>query len=246
MPSKKIEEAFAATARVLLGEPTPGLDACANWLKREIPPWKEVKTKSGLALVPGYAVFPKISDGKLALLADLDGASRIVFKKDECELRSISAWMKEEGRFSTDLVEGTNQNVEKCAIYKDLNEAYMCLDCFYSKYVAFNWFCDRNDHIFGCQLAFYSSHCIKCCHSSHLSRCFECDSCTKCADCYFCHNCEGLQDCMFCFNVNNLRYAVANVVVGKEKYEKLKQALLLRASSELREKAACTLSIYNF
>lgn len=246
MPSKKIEEAFAATARILLGEPIPVLDSCAAWLKREIPPWKEVKTKSGTAMVPGYAVFPSISERKLAILADLDSASTIAFRKDTFDLPSISAWMKEEGRFSTDLVEGTNQNVEKCAIYKDLSEAYMCLDCFYSKYIACDWFSDHNDHIFGCHLTFNSSYCFKCYNSNNLSRCFECDSCSKCSDSYFCHDCENLQNCMFCFNVNNLRYAVANVVVGKEKFERLKKELLATVVQQLRKNGSSPLSIYNF
>ena len=122
----------------------------------------------------------------------------------------------------------------------------MCLDCFYSKFIAFDWFCDYNDHTFGCQFTFYSQFCIKCCHSSSLSRCFECDSCSKCADSYFCHDCEGLQGCLFCFNVNNLRYAVANVVVGKEKFEKLKKELLTSVAQQLRENASASLSIYNF
>ena len=247
MAGKKIEEAWAATSGILLGEPLPGIDMYGEWLFSNMPGWREVKTKSGQAIVPCYAVFPSLPDSKVALMEDIGEVSAIKLDIGGApSAESLAHQMGKKGRFIVDLAEGENFDVEKCSIYKNLSVARKCLDCFYSKYLACSWFCDYNDHIFGCQFTFSSQFCIKCYHSSSLSRCFECDSCSKCADSYFCHNCEGLQDCMFCFNVNNLRYAVANVVVGKEKFERLKKELLSGIVQKLSETGSSALSIYNF
>ncbi|MCX6770261.1 MAG: hypothetical protein NT051_06360 [Candidatus Micrarchaeota archaeon] len=247
MAGKKIEEAWSATTSIVLGEPLEGIDKFGRWLFSGMPGWREVKTKSGQAIVPCYAVFPSLPDSKVALMADLKEVSGIqldIGGKPSAE--RLASQMGKKGKFIVDLAEGENLDVERCSIYKNLSVAHMCLDCFYSKYISYDWFCDYNDRIFGCQFTFSSQFCIKCYHSSSLSRCFEMDSCSKCSDSYFCHDCENLQNCMFCFNVNNLRYAVANTVVGKEKFELLKKEVLSRTVRELRKNGAASLSIYNF
>ena len=247
MVSKKIEDAWIAVSGIVLGEPLPGIGKYGKWLFREMPGWREVKTKSGDAIVPGYAVFPHLPDSKVALMKDIEKVGGISLDiGDSPSAEGLANQMGRAGRFIVDLEEGENFDVEKCSIYKNLSAAYMCLDCFYSKFVAYDWFCDNNDHVFGSQFTFFSQFCIKCFHSSTLSRCFECDSCAKCSDCYFCHDCENLQDCLFCFNVNSMRYAVANVEVGKEKFERLKKELLFNTVRQLREKGSSPLSIYNF
>ena len=247
MAGKKIEDAWIAATSIVLGAPLNGIDQYGKWLFSAMPAWREVKTKSGSAIVPGYAVFPSLPDSKVSLMKDIEKVGGIALDLgDTPSAGNLAYQMGREGRFIVDLVEGENFEVEKSSIYKNLSVANMCLDCFYSKFVAYDWFCDNNDHAFGCQFTFYSNFCIKCYHSSSLSRCFECDSCSKCSDSYFCHDCEGLQDCLFCFNVNNMRYAVANVVVGKEKFEGLKAELLDSVVRQLREKGSSPLSIYNF
>ncbi|MFA6213690.1 MAG: hypothetical protein WC717_00230 [Candidatus Micrarchaeia archaeon] len=247
MAGKKIEEAWAATSGIVLGTQLPGIGRYGSWLFSEMPGWREVKTKSGPAIVPCYAVFPSLPDSKIALMKDIEKVGGISLDiGDTPSAETLAYQMGREGRFIVDLAEGENFDVDSCSIYKNLSVAYMCLDCFYSKCISYNWFTDYNDHTFGCQFTFYSQFCIKCYHSSSLSRCYECDSCTMCSDSYLCHDCENLHDCLFCFNVSNLSYAVANVVVGKDQFELLKKELLATVVLQLREKGAAMLSIYNF
>jgi hypothetical protein len=247
MAGKKIEDAWAAVSGIVLGEPLSGIDGVGSWLFSNMPPWREVKLKKGVAVVPGYAVFPSIPDGSVAQMEELESVSAIrLIISGKPSFHGIAKQMGQKGKFIVDLAEGNNFNVSHCAIYKNLSVAHMCLDCFYSKCISYNWFTDYNDHTFGCQFTFFTQFSIKCSYSSNLSRCLECDSCSKCSDSYFCHNCENLRDCMFCFNASSLRYAVANVVVGKEKFEKLKNGILSRIVSGLREKGNCSLSIYDF
>jgi hypothetical protein len=50
---------------------------------------------------------------------------------------------------------------------------------------------------------------------------------------------------MFCFNTKNLRYAIANQVVGKEIYEKTKKMLCEYILGELKKKQKLGIDIYN-
>jgi len=51
----------------------------------------------------------------------------------------------------------------------------------------------------------------------NCSDCYHCSDCSGCADCSYCSNCS---DCYQCRNANGLKYAICNIEVGKEAYEK--------------------------
>jgi hypothetical protein len=110
---------------------------------------------------------------------------------------------------------------------------------------AYVWWPRTSEHLFGCAMMFDSSFCIHCYQSSKLSRCFEVDSSRDCSDCYFCHNCENVQNGIFCFNSKNLRYAVGNVEVGKEKFYKVKAMLLRSILPALESGRAPGIDIFN-
>ena len=50
------------------------------------------------------------------------------------------------------------------------------------------------------------------------SDCTDCTNCTSCARCANCTDCTDCDDCYGCRNVKGMRYAICNVVVGKESY----------------------------
>jgi len=59
--------------------------------------------------------------------------------------------------------------------------------------------------------------CSFCSDCSHCSHCLHCSRCSDCSHCSFCSDCS---DCYLCRNTKGLRYAICNVVLGKETYEK--------------------------
>jgi hypothetical protein len=99
--------------------------------------------------------------------------------------------------------------------------------------------------MFGCDVTFYSSFCIKGYYSSRLTRVLEADCCRDCTDLYFAHNCENVHDSMFCFNTKNLRNAIGNGVLPVEKYKAVKKSLLEQIVSELEKKKDLKWDIYN-
>jgi len=70
------------------------------------------------------------------------------------------------------------------------------------------------------------------------------DSSRGCSDCYYSHNIENCQSCMFCFNVKNLRYAVGNAEVGREKFIAAKKILLDWINLHLRQEGKLDIDIY--
>ena len=55
MAGKKIEEAWAATSSIVLGEPLDSIDRYGKWLFSYMPGWREVETKSGAAYVKSFS-----------------------------------------------------------------------------------------------------------------------------------------------------------------------------------------------
>ena len=103
----------------------------------------------------------------------------------------------------------------------------------------------RQDHCFGCAALLSSEFCINCANSVKLSRCLEVDFSRSSSDCYFCHNVENCTDCLFSFNAKNLRYAIGNCEVGREKYLKVKKLLLEWMSAQLGKKRTLPFRITN-
>ncbi|MFH1285523.1 MAG: hypothetical protein ABIH99_02985, partial [Candidatus Micrarchaeota archaeon] len=100
-------------------------------------------------------------------------------------------------------------------------------------------------YIFGSQRAVSSLFSMKCYNSNSLTRCFEVDASTKCSDSYFCHNCEGLSEAMFCFNAKAKRHAIGNAELPREKYAKVKNAVVEQIASELERKHELKWDIFN-
>jgi hypothetical protein len=48
----------------------------------------------------------------------------------------------------------------------------------------------------------------------------NCFRCSLCSDCSRCSDCFDCSDCYLCRNAKGLRYAICNVVLGKENYER--------------------------
>jgi hypothetical protein len=61
----------------------------------------------------------------------------------------------------------------------------------------------------------------------------------------FCHNVNNVHSSLFCFNTKNLRYAIANTVVGKEAYDKARKLLCDYLYAKLAKEKKLDIDIYN-
>ena len=93
------------------------------------------------------------------------------------------------------------------------------------KYTAYSIIGRLGEDCFGVNGIGESAMCVKCCETFRNRRCFELWQSRSCSDCYYSHNLDDCLECFFCFNAKNLRHAIGNVQLPKEKYYAAKKRL---------------------
>jgi len=182
--------------------------------------------------------------------AGLDSLAFLAAKKIEISekdsMAGISRKLPGISYYVCEFSEGRNIDVEESSLYNDLSSSYRIVDCFYSKYIAYDFLCDYNEYTFGCSRTFNSKFSIHCYNSHRMNNSFEADACTNCSGVMFCHNCEHVFDSLFCSNVKNKRYAIANVEVGREKFLAAKKLLTDYVLEALAAKHSLPFDIFDF
>ncbi|MFH1284980.1 MAG: hypothetical protein ABIH99_00175, partial [Candidatus Micrarchaeota archaeon] len=248
---RPIENAFDETCRILLGKKlSGGIDRYGKWLSKHTgePP----KTKSVVSgrdvFVPQLEFYLPIKERFVTLEESLEFGKRKSSEEVLGKLKLSNAVEKlaEISFIAPDDVYGRVLNAIDSVSYGDGSvNIYKSAVAYRLKNVTHSLWITNSEYIFGSYVVFFSSFCINCYNSTNLTRCFEVDSSTDCNDCYFCHNCENLKDCMFCFNTKSKRYAIGNVEIGKEKYEKIKKRLLEEIAKTLENKGKIDANIFS-
>ncbi len=229
-PQKEVESAFRSTFTLLLGKPPSGLQKYEQYLASNSGKITTVKsaTGSGELNLPPLEVFHSLARSALTEQEALEmGKSHLSEGgADSLSIKNAPALLADLAYATPDLHGGKNLDIVHCACYDDSSHAYSCSFAYSNKMSAYSYWPRDSEHVFGCRRVFFSNYCIACHDSVKLSRCMEVDASHNCRDSYFCHNCEGLDNCMFCFNAKSLKYAVANVEVGKEEYMRIRKIVL--------------------
>jgi len=98
----------------------------------------------------------------------------------------------------------------------DNNECTDCIDC---SYCFFSDNCNECTDCIDCSYCFFSDNCNEC------TDCTNCDYCTNCTNCDYCTACDYSYKCR---NAKGLRYAICNVELSKEEYDKKLKELGVR------------------
>ena len=245
---KEIDDAFSKSSKILLGHGLGNISDYGEWLVKDQIDFEMVdsSTSKKKLVLPTHSIFAFIPKNRMADLDSFEELSSRKIKLDSTDtLSSISKKMGGISNFVIEFSEGTNINVKDSTIYCSLSNAYKVADCFYCKYIAYNFFTDDNEYTFGTSQTFDSKFCIRAFRSRRITLGFEVDSCRDCSNVMFCHNCENLENAIFCSNVKGLRYAVGNVEVGKEKFLQIKSELQKKIASELEKDKKLALSIFS-
>ncbi len=247
----QIETSFSKTCEVVLGKPLHGLSSYSTWLSSHS---KKLKT------VPSVASGKPVYVGGYAHYFDLP-ENRLLTEKEALELVKVSRLSEQEASsisiknvhqkigkiayISLDYHDGANINVNESPTYGYSSHIFRTFPVVYSKYSAYTFWARSSEHIFGGAIVFDSNFCLNCYNSVKLQRCLEVDSSRNCSGLYFSHNCENVHDSMFSFNAKNLKNAIGNAELGKEKYAPLKEKLISEIYSELERKKSLKWDIYN-
>jgi hypothetical protein len=249
---KPIDEAFGKTARLLFGRGLPfGMDECSAWLQKHTR--KDEKCRSCASGKPvfrrDYCCYFQLPKERLLTAAEaLELGGKLKLAEGEATGLRMDRAHEAIGKiafFASEYLDGSNANLIECATSSDSSNCYRSSPIVYSKYCGYCFWPRSSQYVFGSSALLDSEFCINCYQSVKLRRCFEMDSCRDCSDCMFCHNCENVHESMFCFNVKNLRYAIGNAEVGKERYLKIKKIMLDKIASGLEKERKLELDIYN-
>lgn len=245
---KTMDIAFSKTTKLLFGKELSPIDDYEEWLLRRLPKGEvcDSRTSRNKVYFPNYAVFKDIPKDRLSDLSFLkELGERKISLSPEDRLKEISQKLERNSLFIVEFVSGKNQDVVDSTIYQNLYHAYKIVDCFDSKYIAYTFWVDNNEYLFGSKRTFNSKFSIHVYNSRKIMTSFEIDSCTNCSSSMFLHNCENVHDSLFCFNSKNLRYAIANQVVGREIYLEVRKMLSDKILQDLSKKGYFDLDIFN-
>ncbi|MFA5049785.1 MAG: hypothetical protein WC501_02145 [Candidatus Micrarchaeia archaeon] len=245
----EINEAFSKTSKLIFGKEFFQIDDYGNWLLKRIPGGDlcQSKTSNKMIYFPGeYAVFKEIPKNRLADLESFINLGKIKIALDKTDdLAKISKKLEKSALFIVEFINGQNQNVVDSTIYQNLYNCYKILDCFDSKYLAYTFWVDNCEYVFGSAKSFDSKFSIHIYNSKKIIGSFEIDSCVNCSSSMFLHNCENTHDSIFCFNAKNLRYAVCNEILPKEKFFEIKKMLVEDMIRNLEKNHYLETDIYN-
>jgi len=249
---KPIEDAFTKTAHVLFGVSLKGIDNYAHLLSKN----SSLKMEDAESCLSGapikiahYASFQTFPKNRLLTQPEADFAGEQL-KLSENELNSLNfanlpQFISKIAYFSPFWLAGTLKNNIDTPLNLEAVDCYKGVLYIKSKLCGYCFSPRSCDYTFGSNEGRHLSFTINCNFSIKLTRCFECDSCENCSDLYFSHNCENVHDSMFCFNVKNLRYAIGNAEVGREKYPEIKKLVLGEIARKIGESGDLEADIYN-
>ena len=242
-----VEAAFASATRMLFGKALSPMRKYSAWLSSRVPAGKSVKSAlgSGSAYIPDYAFFREIPERRAVSFESMGAAAGEAIQKPAGSFEAIAAGLGSFAYFVPTFEEGRNIGIENVAGCIDCLNVRDSFDPFTTKNSAHCFSVMGSEAIFGTYRVVKSAFSLHCYNCVGMKRCFEMDGCKNCNDSMFCHNCEGMDNCMFCFNAKNLRYAIGNLELGKEKYPEARKRIVGRILGELEAGGGLGFDIYN-
>lgn len=228
---KEIDDAFADTTRLILGKELRPVKRYEKFLTGRVDKVTVIKTAFGNdAVYARYFWAGNAPKERMVTSEEGEKTANVHVKPEDLEeitLGRMIELMSPIAYYPVQFKEGTNINtMETVCMYHSV-DTYQLSDATYAKKCAYCVHMQECEDMFGSGVLMVGSkYSIRCYDCVNVSMSMDLDSCKNCHRCMFCHNCEGLSDCMFCFNAKSLKYAIGNVEVGKEQYERIRKIVV--------------------
>jgi hypothetical protein len=245
-----VEAGFEAATKLVLGVPLSPIKKYEKFLTGRVEGIGKAKSPFGNDVFHSR-YFWAANAPKERMITSEEGmeAAKARIKESELEgadLERLLAALSAIAFYPVQFREGNNRNNSECPIMYHSTDCYRISDATYSKKCAYDIHATNCEAVFGSGILMTdSSFSLRCHDCVKVGACMDMDSCKNCFRCLFCHNCEGLSDCMFCFNAKNLKYAIGNAELGREKFMEMKKKVLEWLVAELEEKKGLRYGIYN-
>ncbi|MBU0586623.1 hypothetical protein KJ780_03855 [Candidatus Micrarchaeota archaeon] len=225
-----IEEAWASTCKILLGDEIGEMEKYRNFLTEAISiPGIRKSALSGKEVVSASKNI--CSSAKFIRNDEQTEYSRLMkeLKLDINSIKdfdSIIAAISERAYYSGNIILGNSKEVvesDRC-----INSSYIhCSKEIYdSKYVAYSNSVRYGEYVFGSEPIGETKFLIKGFDTYKNTRTFNVMRAYVGSDLYYCGNIEGCNNCMFSFNLRNRNYLIGNTQYSKEEYHALKTKLV--------------------
>ncbi len=248
---KKVEDAFRATTKLVLGQEHKDIKKFGPWLSKRIIGVKKVKGAFGNPTFKqiGLPVIREIPADRLVTLKEGEKCGEMKMELREGEGLAIADILQRVSKFAyftVEFVDGQNQNcVDTPAVFAG-SDVYKIWDTTKSKNSAYSSGVIQSEFVFGGYLRILDSQfCINSYDSTNVKRSFETDGVFFSQGAYLCHNCENIDEGILCFNAKNLRYAVGNCELKKPEYDRIKKMLLDYLNGELGKTNEINASIFS-
>ncbi len=152
------------------------------------------------------------------------------------DIDSLVNAVRERVSYCGNVVLGNSSHVVGSTNITDSHYVYRTSRSGDSKYLAYCSMSRLSESCFGVASPGESQHLIVGNSTYRAKRGLELWMAANTSDSYYVFYTNNCSDCIFCFNAKNLRYAIGNIVLGKEKYAKVKGALLEQFRDELEAK----------
>ena len=235
-PMPILQKRFDTTCRLLFGSEVGNLPDFREWLMELGEPLlhrrSSVSGKPITYAITNYAEgskwigFDEVDFQKKAEPFAIDGIPSI---------EGLVALLQNRIYYAGSAVLGNSKFVEKSSGIIDsfyMHETGKLTEC---KYTAFSLIGRLGEDCFGINGIGETAFSMKCCETFRNKRCFELWQSRSCSDCYYSHNLDDCQECIFCFNAKNLRHAIGNLQLPKEKYFEIKKRLQSEMAGGLKK-----------
>jgi hypothetical protein len=228
-----VDKHFREACKVILGGEVGSLKECEGWLLTLKQPMGSAKSSvSGAPLALVSPDFP--SSARFVALGEEGALAAAPFSVNDIkDIDSLFSAARERFAYSGSLVFGNSQFVEASSDVSDSFYVYRSARVSGCKAVACSTIVKDSNYLFGCNVASKDEYCMRCHQFTFNTRCFEMNICTSNSDGYYLYDCLGCKDIMFSFGQRNGINMIGNLALPKDKYLKLKSALLEQMRSEL-------------
>ncbi|MFA6214201.1 MAG: hypothetical protein WC717_02890 [Candidatus Micrarchaeia archaeon] len=232
-----LQKKWDSACRILFGEEVGSLEEFGPWLsdmgERLI---HRKSTLSGRQVT--YAITGYDEGSKWVGFDEIDFAKKAEpLPQGTAEIRGAGALvsaLRERFYYAGSAVLGNSRFVEKSSGITDSFYMYETGKLTECKCTAYSVLGRLGEDCFGIEGIGESAQCVKCCETFRDRRCFELWQSRSCSDCYYSHNLDDCQECFFCFNAKNLRHAIGNRQLPKEKYYEVKKRLQKEMAGALK------------
>ena len=233
----ELEKRWAQACKLVLGGEIGEMKRYEGWLS--VLPDRVYTAKSAIS---GKEVafstndYPKTARKISFDEADFLGKPAPLDIDDIKDIDSLINAVRERVSYCGNVVLGNSSHVVGSTNITDSHYIYRTSRSGDSKYLAYCSMARLSESCFGVASPGESQHLIVGNSTYRAKRGLELWMAANTSDSYYVFYTNNCSDCIFCFNAKNLRHAIGNIVLGKEKYATVKSALLSQFRDELEAK----------